>query len=200
MRPQITMLVATLTLFSPGIASAQSNQHGPDSLFARLSYSSTYGIDWRVEKGSPQVCLALYRNGYYQISRMTEGGTETLQGTLSRDQLLLIGRMLGDLDFQASAADVVRQGSESFIAEIVREGKALHSVWIDPDHQRPFPNSVISIVNWLRNFSAKGASPLTQRELSEQPICPPPTLKAVQPAIGRLHTTSVGGACEVQRP
>lgn len=200
MRPQITMLVATVALFTSGIASAQSNQHSPDSLLARLSYSSTYVIDWRGEKGYPQVCFALYRSGYYQVSRMTEGGTETLQGTLSQDQLLRLGRRLKNLDFQASAGDVIRQGSESFVAEVVREGKAMHYVWIDPDHQRPFPSSAISVVNWLQNFKAKGASPLTLRELSEQPICPPASAKPVQPVSASLHPTSVGGACGGQRP
>jgi hypothetical protein len=194
MRPQLTMLVAMLTLFTSGIASAQSNQHSPDSLLARLSYSSTYVFDWRGEKGYPQVCFALYRSGYYQVSRMTEGGTETLQGTLSQDQFLRLRSMLRNLDFQATAGGVIRQGSESIVAEVVREGKALHYVWIDPDHQRPFPSSAISIVNWLQNFKAKGASPLILRELSEQPICPPASSQPVQPVIASLHA-HIGERC-----
>jgi hypothetical protein len=51
--------------------------------------------------------------------------------------------------------DSVRQGSETLMAEVVRESKAMHYVWIDPDHQRPFPGSAISIVNWLENFKDK---------------------------------------------
>jgi hypothetical protein len=190
------MLVGTLTLLTSGIALPQSNQHSPDRLLARLSYSSTYAIDWREERGYPQVCFALYRNGYYQISRLTEGGTETLQGTLPQDRLLRLGRMLNNLDFQATAGGVIRQGSESLMAEVVHDGQAIHYVWIDPDHQRPFPSSAISIVNWLQNFKAKGASPLTLRELSDQSICPPASWKPVQPVIASLHSPSVGSACE----
>jgi hypothetical protein len=142
-------------------------------LFARLSYSSGHIVDWRQEQGNPQICFALYRSGYYRVSRLTERGTETLQGTLSEDQVLRFRGMLENLDFQSSGGAVTRNGAEVFIAEVVRSRKTVHYVWIDPDHERPFPNSAMSVVKWLQDFKPEGSSPLTVRELSDQPsICP----------------------------
>jgi hypothetical protein len=95
--------------------------------------------------------------------------------------------MLKDLDFDGSRGGVVLQGAERFVAEITREGKTIHYVWMNPDHQRPFPNSAARVINWLQDFEAEGASPLTLRELSEHPICPPASAKPVQPVIADLR-------------
>ena len=114
MRPWTTALIATLAVFTSGTGLAQSKKPSGDRLVARLSYISTYAVDWTYQEGSPKVCFALYRSGYYQILRDTENGTAFLQGTLSRDQLLRVGRMLKNLDFQASEGSAIRRGSESF--------------------------------------------------------------------------------------
>jgi hypothetical protein len=72
----------------------------------------------------------------------------------------------------------------------------MHYMWIDPDHKRPFPDSAISIVNWLQSFKASGASPLTLRELSETTICPPPSEKPAQPVIASVHDFPTDAICE----
>jgi hypothetical protein len=102
----------------------------------------------------------------------TEKGTEFLQGELTRDQLLRVSTMLEDLNFQSTKLSTIHRGSESFEAEVHRSGETTRYHWVDPDHQRPFPESAISVVNWLRNFKAYGASPLTLGEFSEQQVCP----------------------------
>jgi hypothetical protein len=189
MRPQKTLFIVTLILLaSSSLASAQSKEPGSDSLLARVSYNGGSSlIDRDMQEGYPQSCFALYRNGYYQILRTTKDGTESFQGTLSQHQRLHLGRMLKDLDFDGSRGGVVLQGAERFVAEITREGKTIHYVWMNPDHQHPFPNSAARVIDWLRDFEAEGASPLTLRELSEHPICPPASAKPVQPVVAGLR-------------
>ena len=201
MLPRIIALIAALALLNSPAAPAQSKEHSPDDLLARLSYSSTYVWDLN-EQRSPQICFALYRDGYYRISRRsrkTPDGTETLQGTLSPDQLVRLGTLIKSLDFQTSGVGAIHKASESLMAEVVREGKTVHSVWIDPDHERPFPDSVVRVVNWLQDFGAQGSSPLTLRELSNQPICPPASEKPLHPVVASVHGMSEGAICESQR-
>jgi len=119
----------------------------------------------------------LYRDGHYEILRVTENGTETLQGTLSQDEITRLNRSLETLNSESNSRGVIRQGLEPFIAEILRGDETIRFVWIDPDHDRRFPNRVVKIVNWLQSFKAAGAFPLTLHELSDRPICP----RAAQP-------------------
>lgn len=189
MKPKSTFLIATLILLaSTNIAVTQSKEQlkeaGSDSLLARVSYDITSpGIDWRTQGGYPQSCFALYRDGYYQVSRLTEHGTESVQGTLSQKQILSFGSMLKNLDFESRGGGIVRNGAQNFIAEIVREGKTIHYEWMNPDNERPFPSSAVRVIGWLQEFKAEGASPLMLRELRQHPICPPASLKPVQPVI-----------------
>jgi hypothetical protein len=205
MRPQAITLGTTMMLLISTLAFAQSRTqgHDPDQhndrLFARLSYSSGHIVDWRQEQGNPQICFALYRSGYYRVSRLTERGTETLQGTLSEDQVLRFRGMLENLDFQSNGGAVTRNGAEVFIAEVVRKRKTVHYVWIDPNHERPFPNSAMSVVKWLQDFKPEGSSPLTVRELSDQPsICP----LASKPMLPLLASSSpaVTGSSRCKKP
>lgn len=185
MRPRVVLLFASLALLNLPTASAQSKEHSPDDLLARLRYSSTYVWDVNQDR-SPQICFALYRDGYYRLakkSRKAQDGTESFQGTLSSDQLTHVRTMLKSLDLQTGELGTIHKASESLIAELVRDGKTTHSVWVDPDHERPFPNSAVHLVNWLQDFEAQGPSPLTLRELSDQPICPSASEKSLRPII-----------------
>ena len=80
--------------------------------------------------------------------------------------------MLEDLHFRSTEVSLVNQGSESFEAELVRASETTHYLWVDPDHQRPFPKSASFVVQWMENFKAKGASAITLGDFSEQQICP----------------------------
>src|SRR5439155_23911024 len=76
-----------LTLLYSGIAVAQNDGQTTDSIVARLSYQNTYGVQWRDQQDSPRICFALYRSGDYRILKLRKQDTETLQGTLSHDEL-----------------------------------------------------------------------------------------------------------------
>src|SRR2546430_2461953 len=64
----VTALIVVLP-FLYSLIAAQAGEHSPDGPVARLSYSSTYGVDWREQKNSPRICFALYRSGRYRILR-----------------------------------------------------------------------------------------------------------------------------------
>jgi hypothetical protein len=189
----LRLIRATLVLLISGAALGQSGTHNPDGLLARLSYRSGHFIDWRQERGNPQICFALYRSGYYRVSRLTEKGTETLQGALAEDQAIRLRNVLESLDFQSSSGAVIRNGAEVLVAEVVRDGKTLHYVWMNPDHQRPFPSSATGVVRWLYEFKPEGASPLTVREPFS--ICPNAS-EPVLPLISSLNQGIVGSSCE----
>lgn len=191
----IAMLAALAFLNAPA-APAQSKEHTPDDLLARLSYNSTYVWDVSQDR-SPQICFALYRDGYFRISRKSRqvpDGTESLQGTLPPDQLTRFRTLLKNLDVQTGVG-TIHKASESLTAEVMRNGKIVHFLWIDPDHERPFPDSVARVVNWLQDFSPQGSSPLTLRELSDQPICPSASEKPLHPVMASVQGMSEVPLC-----
>jgi hypothetical protein len=195
MRLQTITLGATLIGLISGLTLAQSRTERPDSLYARLSYSSGHIVDWNQEQGNPKICFALYRSGSYRVSRLTERGTETLQGKLSDDQVARLRRILENLDFESSSGAVTRNGAEVLVAEVARKHKTVRYVWTDPDHERPFPSSAMNVVKWLQDFKPEGTSPLTMRELSDQPsICP--VVSNPVPLVASLHPAVVGSVCE----
>jgi hypothetical protein len=190
-------LIAALALLNAPAAPAQSKEHTPDDLLARLSYNSTYVWDDSRER-SPQICFALYRDGYFRISRRSrhaQDGMESLQGTLPPDQMTHLRTLLKNLNSQTGEVGAILKASESLTAEVVRDGKAVRFLWIDPDHERPFPDSAASVVNWLQDFEPKTSSPLALRELSDQPICPSASEKPLHPVIANVDGMSEGPIC-----
>jgi hypothetical protein len=96
--------------------------------------------------------------------------------------------MLRELKSGSEGGGLVLAGSESFTAEMGREGRTEHYTWVDADHLHPFPDSVSGLVDWLQTFKAQDSTPLTWHGLSDIPLCPPVTAKSLQPAIaGRLR-------------
>jgi hypothetical protein len=156
------------------------SDQGPSNVLARLSYISTY-VAVSGQQHSPGICFELYRNGRYRVSRSTDGATKNLGGTLTQDQLGAVTRLMKKLDFESSGGGVIRNGSESFVAEIVRGNERMRYLWVDPDHQRPFPDSAVSIINWLQDFKPQGADALVVPELGTDSICPIISDKPVQP-------------------
>lgn len=187
---RVATWVAALPLLFSAIASSQSNLHHPEALIARLSYQSTYRIDWRDQRGSTRICFALYKSGHYRMSRLSENGMHTVQGNLYGDEFASLRTMLRDLRSETTGrGEIIRQGSESFRAEIVRGGETTELEWINPDHERPFPRSATQVVAWLQQFRDRDAVRLTLRELSEEPICPPASTKPVEPVVASRATT-----------
>ena len=159
----------------------QSSEQTPTNLLARLSYDSTYVTEERGQPHFSRICFEVYRDGRYRTSRMALGRTENLRGTLSEEQLSNVGSFLKKVDFDSKGGGIVRQGSETFVAEIVRGRKTARFIWVDPDHHRPFPDAAESVIRWLQEFKAQGATALTAPESSTMQICPRMSDRPVQP-------------------
>lgn len=121
--------------------------------------------------------------------------TELLQGTLSPEELKKLKKLLEDREFlklTASAPGILRNGAETFVAEVPREDGVQRVVISDTDRENPFPRSANRIINWLQRFKAEGAEPL---DISAQDICPSGELQPIHPATARLQPMSSTGAC-----
>ncbi len=150
-----------------------------DGIPSRFSYFSTYPTVSGQQR-SPAVCFELYQSGRYRIMRSRNGARETLGGTLNLDQLGAFAVLANGLDFDNNqGVFLIRQGSESFEGEGWRwfnHQKRLRYMWVNPDHQRPFPKSAVNIINWLQNFTAQVASRIVVPEVGGDPICPSDTI------------------------
>lgn len=155
-----------------GAVAQTGNQSG--GVLARLSYrSGSTVIDWNDQTGYPQICIAVYRSGYYQISRLTKYGDETVQGTMARASFDQLRELLWDVDFKSAGSGFqYLQGAESVIVETDRHGHKTHSFWINPGDQNPLPKSAAKIRDWLEGFKARGATPFEHFEASDIRICP----------------------------
>ena len=189
------ILVAVGLLYAGNSSAESGGRIQDDQVLARLSYQNGYGADWREREDSPRICFALYRDGYYKLFRVKQYTNESVEGMLPRDNFARINKLLKELDSDINRGGVVLRGSESFNAEIISEKQTIHFVWVDPDHERPFPDSVKSIVKWLQDFKPNDASPLTIRELSNQPICPHASGKPLEPKISRLEGSPIPDGC-----
>ena len=158
------MLIITISVLAFGTCAAQSRNRHSDEILTRISYRSTYGVDWREPQDSPQICFALYRIGYYRLSKMTENGTRAFQGTLSKDQLSRVNEMLKKLHPQKREDGIIREGSESVMVEITTSAKRY--TWTDADHRSPFPESLLELVRWLQLLRTEDEAPLRLRERS----------------------------------
>lgn len=179
MRSRKSLLALLLTCCA---AFAQSNKQDSSPVhppvqrirpLARLSFRSTYGVDSRYQQGSPSICFMLERDGNYRMARRTSmQGDAEVSGVLSPDDLSQFNEMLSSAEaIKPTAGGWVQGGSETFIAEIHRDDQAVHVRWIDPDHTRPFPESIKRIVYWLQDFKPSKMSSSLQN-LPDLSICP----------------------------
>jgi hypothetical protein len=85
----VTALIIMLAMLVPVNAAPQSQEQDSNTLgrrtsdvVTRVAYRSTY---FREGQHLRRACFALYRDGYYQLLRITQkGGKETLTDTWSR--------------------------------------------------------------------------------------------------------------------
>jgi hypothetical protein len=178
-------LVTVCLAIAPTCRAGQATTGTPTEdtrVLARISYDSTYVSDAE-EKRSPRICFEIYQNGRYKIRKMQKGATESLAGNLSSDEMQEVKKMLKNLDFKSSEGGLVRRGTESFVAEVVGKEESEQYLWMNPDHQRPFPASAANIIRWLQAFDDRRAAPFADPELSFDPICPRALAKPVQPAV-----------------
>jgi hypothetical protein len=185
----MSILCSVILQTSLAAQSGPANDEGSTTVLARLSYMNTYPAVSGQQR-SPGICFELYRSGRYRVSRMIDGATRTLGGALTQDQLAAVTQLMKKLDFKNSGGGVIRSGSESFVAEIVRGNETMRYLWVDPDHQRPLPDSAVTIISWLQGFVPQDASPITVPELSTDPICPRVSVNPVQPVAANTHRIS----------
>ena len=190
------LCMAALCFVSLQDCRAQTDSpHKPEQgvVLARLSYTSTYFhvANGNEEKYLPSVCFELYRDGQYRIVRTATKGApprlgpraENRAGKLSQDQFETISKMLMQLDFSSSPWGVIRKGSESFVAEIANGAEERRLLWVDPDHQRPFPDSAAKVIGWLRSFNSEDATPFNVPQITTDPVCPRISDKPVPVAL-----------------
>ena len=168
----ISLTSALMVLFTGLGAIAQTATGNSDPVLARLSYQNSV-LNQRGHTESPNVCLAVYESGYYQISRRLEQGNQTLEGTMPKDQLAQLQTLLHEVDFQSVGGGIqYLQGAESLVIESIRHGKTKHYFWVNPENRNPLPKSAIRVVDWLEDFRAHGATPFKHYEVSNRRICP----------------------------
>jgi hypothetical protein len=172
MHSSTKFLLAATMFLAPTFTCAQLLQaKDQTNQLARLSLSSTSPIA-AGEKGFPQVCFSVDRDGRYQMSRLTsEGGRELLQGTVLPGKLKKLEELLGDSEFISvgSSGGLLRNSAQAFAAEVPREKGTLRIFISDTDTENPFPRSVRRVANWLQNFNPEDAEPF---ETSVPDICP----------------------------
>jgi len=140
--------------------SGPADDQGPTTVMARLSYSNTY-VTVSGQQRSPRICFEVYRNGRYRLAGIRTVPQEPLVAHSHRTSQLRSLSLMKKLDFENGGGGVIRNGSESFVAEIVRGNETKRYLWVDPDHQRPFPDSRSALLTGCQGFTPQGASPVT---------------------------------------
>lgn len=175
MRPYAKfILTAAIVLVSFGSWAQEAYQPPDPDLLARFSY-----------QGVQHICVAVSRGGDYRLVRSLDNGqTLRLHGKIRDEQLQPLRKLISDPHFRSLSGDhagVIRQESESFGAEILRESGAQRLQWVNADGESPFPGSVSKIVDWLENFQPTGGKPFEFAEYPE--VCPSGGLRLLQPSV-----------------
>jgi hypothetical protein len=194
MRSHLCSLISALLFLTAAGSSAQVKQTSTDHLLARLSYSNTL-MDQSNDRAR-KVCFAVYDSGLYRLWRpghlelrpkSPDSGRFVLQGTLTKAQMRQLGAMLKDMNFKSSGGGLIEQGSESFLAELVKDGKSVRYKWIDPDYSRAFPQPVDRLIDWLQDFEAVGSTRIQLHELSDIAVCPSANVNPLPLVSGLDH-------------
>ncbi len=203
------LVFASLLLAPILICGQQTRTMEGTSLLVRMSFTSSW-----VPQGfasSPQICFSVDRDGHYEMRRLAmkveadsphanaddkllpgTPYTELLEGTLAANELEQLEKFLADPEFRklaASTPNILRNGAETFVAEVPRDGQVQRVVISNADGEKPFPRSANRIVTWLEHFKAEGAKNI---EVSAEDICPRGALQAVNPAtasLGQIHSS-----------
>lgn len=171
-------------------------------LLARISYQSSFVAG---SGDSPHICIALYENGLYRLSKVGADKSDLLpspilQGTLTKEELDRFVALLHNLRSNYRQDGIVREGTASFVAELTSNGKPVRYIWTDADHRDPFPGSIRKVVHWMQDFKAEDSTVITLHELSSIPSpCPSLNEKSFQPVIAGLNPDQTGGSCRAKR-
>jgi hypothetical protein len=166
-------IIATVVT-SPLFAQNDGRPAENATLVARLSYYSTWFVS-ADQKTSPWICFAVFNDGRYRMLRRTaDGKIQRVQGVIVPEELGQIEAMLKSPSFRALAGQrgpaVVRSGSETFMVEVPREKGVQRLLWMNPDHEDPFPPAAAQVVDWLQRFEPKHGERLVDTEFLD--VCP----------------------------
>lgn len=173
------ILTAAIVLFSFGLWAQEAYRPPDPDLLARFSY-----------QGDKHICVAVSRGGDYRLMRSLDNGqTLRLHGKIREEQLQQLRKLISDPHFRTLSGThggIIRQQSESFGAEILRDSGAQRLQWLNADGESPFPGSVSKIVDWLEHFQPTGGKSFEFAEYPE--VCPSGGLRLLQPSVSEnLH-------------
>jgi hypothetical protein len=177
-----SLMMTALLLGSAGL-SAQEVYHSQDpDLFARLSYDTSPTVQ---QDEIRHVCIAVSREGDYRIVRSVDPEhTQRLRGKMSEQQFQQLRTLLSRPDFRNIADNqggLVRQTFERFGAEVVRDQGNQKLDWLNGDNENPFPSSVSQVLDWLKHFEPRHASPFERAEYPD--VCPGGGLRLLRPPL-----------------
>jgi hypothetical protein len=179
-------LLAAIIFLTGMILSAQEIYHSPEGdLFARLSYDSSV---IQHADGVRHICLAVSPDGNYRVERSLITGTERLEGKLTKEQFEQLHKLLAADQFRVLSGDLlglIRQDSESFAVDIPKgwrsDDGSQRLQWLNADGERPFPEAMAKVVEWLKHFQPQDAKAFVYAEYPD--VCPLSGLRRVQPTV-----------------
>jgi hypothetical protein len=190
----VAVVVGTLFMNSIALFAEKGNSQNPIMRQpVRLSYSSSWVPAG--EKSSPKICLSVWPDGHYRILRADDKGQSQLrQGIVPARQLKQLRWLLEAPDFQAlsgSHGGLLREGADSFVAEIPRGGAVQHMAWMVPDGKSKFPKSIADIVGWVQDFRPENGEVLLQTDFPD--VCP--HVGGLQPVVANNSNGTVHDSC-----
>ncbi len=195
--PRFARLLLTLSILLPASAlwGQQVDKPSDSEPLARLAYD-TSAVTRRGDV--THICLAVTRDGEYQIIRSTnDEPTQYLRGQMAKQDFEKLKALLTSPKFRSQPSHdgaLIRQEAESFRVEIrgpVRrhgdgtriwdESDAWRLQWLNPDDTDPFPDSIAKVVNWLQSFQPKNGKEFSYAEFPN--VCPSGGMRLIQPTI-----------------
>ena len=148
------LLAAVIAAMPSGVWAQQIHFHRAD-WFVRFSYDNP---DPEQKAGLRHVCVAVSRDGDYQIGRSDESAQVRLHGKLSEEEFGNLNTVLSDSEFSSlfnAYLGFVSPPAETFEAEILRGHQTQRFQWRTAHGEHPFPNAVVKVIKWLKNLDPK---------------------------------------------
>lgn len=177
-------LIAATVLVSASLWAQETYLPLYTDLLARLSFQSSAVAR---DEEAQRICIAVSEHGDYRMLRIPAAAeTERREGKMSKEQFRELVTLLHAGDFRALPNDhggLIRQESETFTAEIAtgRESHWVH--WLNPDGEKPFPDPIVKVVDWMKNFKPGDGESFTEAEYPD--VCPPEALRRIQPSMAQ---------------
>lgn len=177
---------------SGGLWAQEAPQPKASDVLARLSY---HGLPTGIRDEVRDVCFSVSADGEYRIVRTLEAGvTERRQGQIPEPQFKKLKDALESKEFRALSpthGGIIREDAEMFTAELplpprknadgLFEDGAWRLEWLNADGENPFPNSVATVIDWLKTLDLKHGKRFDYAEFPN--VCPTGGLRLIQPSM-----------------